>query len=117
MLNAFLMSGIKQLFRTLVRKYAEGKGPVTDSVCRSTTWSRDLLLPLLDSRWDREQSCLLWLCLKLTDFRALNFNFEKLNSFFFFWLLAMKAQGVIIQLRKVEFPFLLHSKGKRTCLM
>ena len=80
-LNAFLISGIKPLLRTLVRKYAEGKDPAADSVCESTTWSSGLRLPLLASGQDRERTCPK-LCLKLTDFATLNFNFEKLNSFF-----------------------------------
>ena len=54
-LNAFLISGIKPLLRTLVRKYPEGKGPVADSICGSTTWGRRLLLSLLGSQQDREQ--------------------------------------------------------------
>ena len=85
-LNVLIISGIKLLYRTLVQKYAEGKGPVVDSVSGSTTCGRGLLFPLLDSRQDWERMCLrLWL--KLTDFSTLNFNFEKLNSSFFFLLL------------------------------
>ena len=38
---------LKTLASYLVRKYAEGKGPVADSVCGLTTWEKDLLLPLL----------------------------------------------------------------------
>ena len=113
-LNAFLISGIKPLLRTMVRKYAEGKGPVADSVRGLTTWCRGLQL-LLTSWLDRERTCpRLWL--KLTNFSTLNFNLEKLNSFFLLrnshWerLLAMKALDVIIQLRKVEFLFLLHGR-------
>ena len=79
-LNAFLISAINPLLRTLVRKYAERKGPVADPVCGSTTWSRGLLLPLLDSRHDREQSYIQQAPPK--NFSTLNFNFEKLNSFF-----------------------------------
>ena len=63
--NAFLISGIKPFVCTLVRKYAEGKGRVADSVCKSTTRDGSLLLPLLSSRQDREQTSLLWICLDL----------------------------------------------------
>ena len=76
-LNAFLISDIKPLLRTLVRKYAEGKGSVADSVSRSTTWGKGLLLPFLDSSRAHYR-----FCLKLKDFSTLNFDFEKLNSYF-----------------------------------
>ena len=63
------------------------------------------------------------LCLKLTAFSTLDFNFEKLNSFLLLlnrhweWLLTMRALDVIIWLWKIEFPFLLHGRGEQTCLM
>ena len=63
--ECLLISGIKLLLRTLVRKYAKGKGPVADSVCGSTTEGRSLLLPPFTSRQERERerdwTYLLWL--------------------------------------------------------
>ena len=71
-LNAFYISGIKPLFRILVRKYAEGKGPMANSVCGWTTLGRGLLLSLLFSRQDIEQTM-------------------ALNSFFFYFSTATES--------------------------
>ena len=58
-LNALLISGVNPLLRTLVRKYAEGKGPMAGSVCGSTTWSKGLLFPIWLPSNKRER-LLLW---------------------------------------------------------
>ena len=93
-LNSLLISGINPLFRTLVRKYKEGKGAVADSVFGLTTLAKafcflfDFPKREIEREWERESGC----C------------YERFRT-------EVDFLDVMSQLRKVEFTFT--SQGMR----